>query len=133
MTIPASLDRLDEVTAAVDEALEALGCPMKLQMTIDLAVEEVFVNIAQYAYAPDTGDAEILVRTDDDSGTIEIEFRDSGVPFDPLAKPDPDVTLTAEERRIGGLGIFLVKKNMDEVTYRRQDGQNILTLTKKVR
>ena len=133
MIIPAALDRLDEVLAPIDAALDKLECPMKIQMMIDLAVEEVFVNIAHYAYAPDAGDAEILVRTDEETGTIEIEFRDSGIPFDPLAKPDPDVTLSAEERKIGGLGIYLVKKNMDAVTYRRQDGQNILTLTKKVR
>ncbi len=133
MTVPAALDRLDEVLALVDGALETLKCPMKTQMMIDLAVEEVFVNIAHYAYAPDTGDAEILVRTDPETATVEIEFRDGGIPFDPLAKPDPDVTLTAEERGIGGLGIYLVKKNMDAVTYCRVNGQNVLTLTKTVR
>ena len=132
ITVPAAEDQLETVTAMVDGELEKLGCSAKDQMLIDVAVEEIFVNIAHYAYAPDTGDAAVRVRTDETSKTIEIEFRDSGVPFDPLAKEDPDVTLSAEERDVGGLGIYLVKKNMDSVTYDRIDGQNVLTIQKKL-
>jgi sigma-B regulation protein RsbU (phosphoserine phosphatase) len=132
VTVPAAEDQLETVTAMVDGELEKLGCSAKDQMMIDVAVEEIFVNIAHYAYAPDTGDAAVRVRTDEASKTLEIEFRDSGIPFDPLAKEDPDVTLSAEERNIGGLGIYLVKKNMDSVTYDRIDGQNVLTIKKKL-
>ena len=132
MKIPASVDNLDQVLAFVDGQLEKIDCPMKLQRLIDVAVEEIFVNIAHYAYPQGNGDAEIVTRADTDKRVIEIEFRDSGIPFDPLAKEDPDITLPAEERAIGGLGIYMVKKSMDDMRYARRDGQNILTMTKKI-
>ena len=99
-------------------------------MQIDVAVEEIFVNIAHYAYALHPGDAVITVWMEGES--ISIEFRDKGAPFNPLAKADPDVTLSAEKRRIGGLGIYMVKKSMDKVLYQYDNGENILTLQKKV-
>ena len=133
LKVPASLDELPNVLAFVDEKLESIGCPMKTQMQIDVAVEEVFVNIAHYAYTPETGNAVITTRISPEKDVVEIEFRDSGIPFNPLEKPDPDVSLSAEDRKIGGLGIYMVKKSMDSMTYARRDGQNILTLTKKVR
>ena len=132
MTIRADLALLDEAIAFVDARLEELECPMKAQMQIDVAVEEVFVNIASYAYAPEKGDAEISVDYAPDTHMLTIEFRDRGVPFDPTARPDPDVTLSAEQRKIGGLGIFMVKKSMDGMQYRRENGRNILTLKKKL-
>ena len=132
LTVRARVENLDEVIAFVDAQLEALGCPMKTQIQIDVAVEEIFVNIAHYAYAPGEGDAVIRVRADEAARRIEIEFRDSGVPFDPLQKDDPDVTLSAEERKVGGLGIFMVKKSMDSMAYARENGQNVLTIAKKV-
>ena len=132
MMIHASLENLDQVIAFVDAQLEILDCPMKIQLQIDVAVEEIYVNIAHYAYAPGEGDAQILVRPDVEQKMIEIEFRDRGVPFDPLAKADPDVTLSAEQRKIGGLGIYMVKKSMDDMIYEYRDGQNILILKKKV-
>ena len=95
-----------------------------------IAAEEIFVNIASYAYGQETGSAEIRMTVED--GCAGIEFRDSGTPFDPLAKADPDVTLPAEERQIGGLGIFMVKKSMDDVQYRYEGGENILTIRKKL-
>ena len=125
----ANLENLEKVLAFVDERLEAAGCPMKAQMQIDVAVEEMFVNIAQYAYAPGSGDAVIQMGIED--GHAVVTLKDWGVPFDPLAKADPDVTLSAEERKIGGLGIFMAKKNMDDMQYRRENGRNILTLRKK--
>lgn len=130
-TIPALVDNLDQVLAKVDEVLEESDCPMKTQMQLDIAVEELFVNIAHYAYTPGTGDASISIETTDEPRGVAITFTDSGVAFDPLAKPDPDVTLAAEERAIGGLGIYMVKKSMDAVEYSRTDGKNILTIRKK--
>ena len=130
MTIEASVSNLDDVLAFVDARLEEAGCGMKTQMQIDVAVEEIYVNISNYAYASGRGMATIAVDIDKDKKQIIIEFRDSGMEFDPLAKPDPDTTLSAQERQIGGLGIYMVKKSMDDVTYTRSDGQNILTLYK---
>lgn len=131
LTVDALVSNLDQVLAFVDGQLETMDCSMKAQMQIDVAVEEIYVNIANYAYAPETGKAYISVQPDPDNASVTIEFRDNGIPFDPLAKADPDVTLSAEERNIGGLGIYMVKKSMDALEYSRKDGQNILTITKK--
>ena len=130
LEITASTDGLNTVIGFIDEQLEAAGCPMKTQMQIELAAEEIFVNIASYAYAPETGMAWIKIGVDGEPLTAEIIFADKGKQYDPLAKEDPDVTLPASARGIGGLGIFLTKKTMDEVTYEYRDGMNILTLKK---
>ena len=130
LTVEAKTENLDQVLAFIGEKLEAADCSIKAQTQICVAAEEIYVNIASYAYAPETGNAVIRMTVAD--GTAEIEFRDRGTAFDPLAKADPDVTLAAEERPIGGLGIFMVKKSMDEVLYRREDGENILTIRKKL-
>ena len=130
LTIEANMDCLDEMMAFVDGRLEENGCLPKIQMQIDVAVEEIFVNIANYAYSPDTGPA--TVRLDIRDGIAVITFIDSGVPYDPLAKPDPDVTLSAEDRQIGGLGIYMVKKSMDAVCYEYKDGQNSLSIRKNI-
>ena len=109
-----------------------IGCPMKLLMQTQLAVEEIFVNIAHYAYKDKTGDVNVLCELDKEKNLFTIIFEDTGIPFDPLKRDDPDVTATAEERDIGGLGIFLTKKLMDEVHYENKDGKNILMLIKKI-
>ena len=132
MTIQAVVAHLDEVLAFVDAQLEQLDCPMKTQMQIDVAVEEIFVNIARYAYEPETGTARIEMDFNPESRELEIRFYDRGIPFDPTARPDPDVTLSAEERKIGGLGIYMVRKSMDAMLYRRENGTNILTLKKRL-
>ena len=132
ITIEAKVDNLNEVLAFVDEKLEANDCPMKVQMQIDVAVEEIFVNIASYAYNPEIGAATICCEVSGDPLVVTISFMDSGVPYDPLAKEDPDVTLSAEERQIGGLGIYMVKKSMDNVSYEYKDGQNIFTIKKSL-
>lgn len=132
LDIVAKTENLDVVTDFVNEQLEAAGCPMKILMQIDLAVEEIFVNIANYAYSPQEGPATVRVQTDSEKSTVDITFIDHGVPYDPLAKQDPDVTLSAEQRAIGGLGIFMVKKSMDDVTYEYRDGHNILTIKKGI-
>ena len=130
LVIDALTDNLPQVLSFVDEQLEAADCPMKIQMQIDIAVEEIFVNIAHYAYSPEVGTATVRVEVMGEPPAVDITFIDGGVPYDPLAKADPDVTLSAEERQIGGLGIFMVKKSMDDMKYEYLDGHNILTLKK---
>ena len=132
LTIEASTDTLQAVLGFIDEKLENINCPVKEQMQMDLAVEEIFVNIANYAYAPEKGNATVRVEVSDDPVTVTITFMDRGVPYDPLKNDDPDISLPASERAIGGLGIFLTKKVMDAVSYEYKDGQNILTLKKKL-
>lgn len=132
LDVEATVPNLDSVVDFVNAHLDAADCPPKAKMQIDLAVEEIFVNIANYAYAPEIGRATVRVSVADDPLTVSITFIDRGVPYDPLKKSDPDVTLSAEEREIGGLGIFMTKKIMDDVIYEYKDGQNILTLSKRL-
>lgn len=132
LTLQASLEKLDEVLAFVEENLEKNDCPMKVLMQVQIAVEEIFVNIAHYAYDSEQGTATIRVEVGGDPLQVIITFIDQGVPYDPLQKEDPDVTLSAEDRQIGGLGIFMVKKSMDDVKYEYADGKNILTISKKI-
>ena len=132
LKIYARTDNLDQVIAFVDESLEEADCSMKAQMQIDVAVEEIFVNIAQYAYTPAVGEAVIRLDTETAPGTVVITFIDSGIPFNPLEVKEPDVTLSAKDRKVGGLGIFMVKRSMDEVTYKYADNKNILTIKKKI-
>ncbi len=129
---PANEAALDDVIAFVEAELEAAECPLKTVMAITVAIEEVFVNVAHYAYGTDSGDVRMGIGFDVTSRTMVFTMADKGVPFDPLAKPDPDITLSAEERQIGGLGIFITKKTMDSVEYRYDNGENILTMTKKI-
>lgn len=132
LTIAARVENIPTVTAFVDRRLEALDCPVKAQMQIDIAIDELFGNIAHYAYRPGVGPATVRVEVVQDPLSVVITFIDQGVPYDPLAKADPDVTLSAEEREIGGLGIYMVKKTMDDISYEYRDGQNILTLKKRL-
>ena len=131
LTLPAEVENLNQVLALVEGELEKVNCPVKTQMQINIAVEEMFVNIANYAYKPGHGNATVRIKTDAEKREMEITLTDSGFPYDPLAKPDPDVTLSAEERKIGGLGIFMVKKSMDEVSYEYRDQQNIFRMKKR--
>lgn len=132
ITLDADVANLPKVTALLEETLEEADCPLKTQMQLCVAAEEIFVNIANYAYAPDTGTATIRLSLGGDPAAATVTFIDRGIPFDPLAKPDPDVSLSANDRKIGGLGIFMVKKTMDEVHYEYRDGQNIFTMRKKL-
>ena len=132
LNVEAKLDNLDEVLAFIDTRLEEIECPMKTQMQIDVAVEELFVNIANYAYTPEVGPATIQFSLDDDPRRARITFIDHGIPYNPLEKADPDITLSVEERAIGGLGIYMVKKSMDDMQYEYKDSQNILTIWKAV-
>ncbi|MBQ3154350.1 MAG: ATP-binding protein [Clostridia bacterium] len=132
LTIAATVENIETVTDFVNEQLESLDCPPKAQMQIDIAIDELFGNIAHYAYNPEIGSATVRVEVTEDPLAVVITFIDNGVPYDPLAKEDPDITLSAEERGIGGLGIYMVKKTMDEITYEYKDGQNILSIKKKI-
>lgn len=132
LTIDAVIENVAVVTAFVDEQLEQLDCPMKAQMQVDIAIDELFGNIAHYAYNPETGPATVRVEVTENPLAVVITFIDNGVPYDPLAQSDPDVTLSAEEREIGGLGIYMVKKSMDDISYEYKDGQNILKIKKNI-
>lgn len=132
LTIAATIDNLEAVTAFVDEQLEAFECPMKAQMQIDIAIDELFSNIAYYAYAPDTGEATIQAELLEAPRAVKLTFIDSGTPYDPLKKEDPNTKLSVEEREIGGLGIFMVKKTMDAMIYEYKDGQNRLSIVKHI-
>ena len=129
LIIDAKTENLDAVLDFVATELEAAECSMKLQTQIAIAVEEVFVNIAHYAYNPEVGGAVIRITVGDE---VWIEFEDKGKPYNPLDVADPDITLAAEEREVGGLGIFMVKKIMDEVEYRHEDNKNVLKIMKRL-
>ena len=132
LTLEAKVQNLQQVLDFVDDALMTMNCPVKLQMQIDVAVEEIFVNVASYAYAPASGP--VTVRVEETAGpkAVRITFIDSGTPFDPTAREDPDVTLSAEERKIGGLGIFMTRKSMDRMIYEYRDGRNVLCLERNL-
>ena len=132
LIVPARTDALDTVTDFVEEKLASFECPMRTILQLRLAVEEVFVNIASYAYQPGEGEAEIRCEILEEPLRMWIQFLDSGRPFDPLAREEADTSEEGLMSREGGLGILLVKNVMDEVTYNYKDGKNILTLTKKL-
>ena len=132
LEIDAEEAKLAEVQTFVEERLEAVDCPMKALMQINVAVEEIFVNIASYAYVPEKGKAKVRVEISGEPVSVTITFEDRGIPYDPVAREDPDITLPASQRDIGGLGIFMTKQIMDDVAYEYRDGQNILTLKKRL-
>ena len=132
LEVEAAAENLAMVQTFVEERLAMADCPPKALMQIGVAVEEIFINIASYAYVPQKGKAIVRVEVSEDPVAVTITFVDHGVPYDPLAKKDPDVGLTAAEREVGGLGIFMTKKIMDDVAYAYEDGKNILTLKKNL-
>ena len=132
LKVKADRNNLLKVQAFIDEQLEAADCPMATQIAIDVAVEELFINIASYAYGGKAETAAVQVTIHRDPLSAEITFIDSGKQYDPLANPDPDVTLPARERKKGGLGIFMVKNSMDDLKYAYKDGQNVLTMIKNL-
>ena len=132
LTLEAKVENIQAATDFIDRELEAVDCPMKAQMRIDVAIDEIFANIAHYAYKPGTGDVTLQFAYDAATQTASITFIDSGTPYNPLEREDPDTTLSAEDRAVGGLGIFLVKKTMDDMRYWYADGRNHLVLEKKL-
>ncbi len=132
ITVPASVDQLDTVQDFISERLEQYECPMKAMMAIEIAVEEIFVNIASYAYRPEVGEATVCCEVCEDPLEVTIQFLDHGKPFNPLEKDDADTSQEALLDREGGLGILMVKKSMDSVSYSYENGKNILTILKKM-
>lgn len=131
ITVDSAIDNVSKVTEFADLYLEEHNCPIKVQMQIDIAIDEIFSNIAYYAYDGKTGTITVKISFVE-SKYFELSFIDNGKQYDPLKKEDPDVTLSAEERGIGGLGIFIVKKSMDNLNYEYINNQNILTIRKNI-
>lgn len=127
LTLTPTMDAMAPATAFFESALEEAGVSMKVIAQVNIAVDEIFSNIARCS-----GATTAKLDCDLTETQVLLRFTDNGVPYDPTAKPDPDITLSAEERPIGGLGIFMVKKSMDEVRYEHKDGCNVLTLVKKL-
>lgn len=123
-------DLLPDVIEMVEEELERVDCPMEAMIQISVATEEIFLNIAHYAYPE--GEGEMALRMDADEQQVELQFIDEGFPFDPLGHKDPDVEKQSEDESVGGLGILMVKKTMDDVRYKRADEKNVLTIIKKI-
>lgn len=132
ITVPAEPAALEMVNAFIQEKLKAVDCSKQTRMQLHLAVEEIFVNISSYAYHPGMGQVEVGVDIDGEPPTVTIRFLDQGRPFNPLNQPDVDISLSALEREIGGLGILLVKKTMDQINYAYENGKNILTIKKGI-
>lgn len=132
LTVEAAIENIEPVTEFVTKELENLNCPMKAQTQIAVAIDELFGNIARYAYSPDVGKATVCLEVEEDPLAVVITFIDNGKPFNPLEQADPDIHQAAQERKEGGLGIFLVKKTMTMVDYTYQDGKNIMTIKKNI-
>ncbi len=133
LTLEANVDNIAVVTDFVNALLEEAGCAMKAQLQIDVAIDELFGNIARYAYASARGEATVRVELDREARQVSITLIDSGKPFDPLHEiPVPDTTSPLEQRPIGGLGVYLVKKTMDGIRYRHEGGKNMLTIVKRI-
>ena len=131
LTVPATINNVETVTDFVNGQLEEAGCPVKTQMQLDVAIDELFSNIAHYAHDPGSGMATVQVDLEEDPPAAIVTFLDQGRPYNPLAKEDPDVSLAARDRPTGGLGIFLVKRIMDDVSYEYREGYNVLRIRKK--
>lgn len=128
----ATIDDVTKATEFIEGELEKIGCPMKTIIQINIAIDEMFSNIVKYGYPEGSGPVTVRFIGREHSRSIFIRFEDEGVPYNPLTKEDPDITLSAEERNIGGLGIFMVKKTMDDIKYKYEDGKNILTIKKNL-
>ncbi len=134
LVLQAALDNISKATAFIDEQLELCDCSIKAQMQIDVAIDELFANISSYAYRDQTESRDVRIRFSYEEGSrmATIVLMDHGIPFNPLDQEDPDTHLPIEERDIGGLGIFLVKKTMDHMDYRYEEGWNIVTIQKTI-
>ena len=130
LTMKAERENIPEVIDFIDRELDELGCSEKTKAQINIAIDELYGNIASYAYGEVSGEVTVIIDRDSTPGAVSISFQDEGKPFNPLESGEPDVTLSARERKVGGLGIFLVRKSMDDVLYEYRDGKNILTIRK---
>ena len=132
LTVNAQIENLERITEFVNEQLAFYQCPKNAQIQIDIVIDELFGNIAHYAYKPDEGPATVRVEVVKNPLSVVLTFIDNGIPYNPLEKSDPDTSLSADEREIGGLGLYMVKKTMDEIVYEHKNGQNILKVKKNL-
>lgn len=132
ITVEATTGNIPKVAAFVDEELERLDCAPKANMQIDVCIDELVANVAHYAYGSGTGDVTVCLGFDEEQRIFSLTFVDAGVPFDPCNVPEPDISLPLEERPIGGLGLLMVRKMMDEMRYRREGEHNVLTVYKRI-
>ena len=133
LTVPANVESIAPVTDFVNAELDNYDCAMKARIQLDVAIDELFGNIAHYAYQNGDGTATVRLEITQEPLCATLTFIDNGKPFNPLETQEPDTALSAQERKIGGLGIFIVKKTMDRLDYRYCNGQNIVTIEKKLR
>jgi anti-sigma regulatory factor (Ser/Thr protein kinase) len=130
ITVEATIENLQTVIDFATKQLETRDCPMKTSTQLELVIEEIFVNISSYAYDPEIGAATFCMEFEKNPSAVLMTFVDGGKPYNPLENDEPDTTLDAESRSIGGLGIFIVKKSVDEISYEYADGKNILRMKK---
>lgn len=130
LTVIATLENYDQVAEFVEGELEKREVPMEAEAQIDIALDEIYTNVVKYAYGDDPGEVTVRLDFTEDYKSVKMTISDAGIPYDPLKRPDPDVSLEAEARQIGGLGIYMVKKLMDEVSYEYRGGMNILRMRK---
>ena len=132
ITVDATIENMNTVTAFVDDFLDQIACPMKSRIQINIVIDEIFGNICHYAYKDSVGTVTVRVESGNTPKAVFLTFTDNGIPYNPLETEDPDITLSSEERKIGGLGIYLVKKNMDEMKYEYVNQQNRLWMEKRL-
>ena len=132
ITVDATIENMDTVTAFVDDFLDQIACPMKSRIQINIVIDEIFGNICHYAYKDSIGAVTVRVESGNTPKAVFLIFTDNGIPYNPLETEDPDITSSSEERKIGGLGIYLVKKNMDEMKYEYVNQQNRLWMEKRL-
>ena len=132
ITVDAMIENMNTVTAFVDDFLDQIACPMKSRIQINVVIDEIFGNICHYAYKDSVGAVTVRVESGNTPKAVFLTFTDNGIPYNPLDTEDPDITLSSEERKIGGLGIYLVKKNMDEMKYEYVNQQNRLWMEKRL-
>ena len=132
ITVDATIENMNTVTAFVDDFLDQIACPMKSKIQINIVIDEIFGNICHYAYKDSVGTVTVRVESGNTPKAVFLTFTDNGIPYNPLETEDPDITSSSEERKIGGLGIYLVKKNMDEMKYEYVNQQNRLWMEKRL-
>ena len=132
LTVPAKIENLQRVMDFLSDQLNYIEYAMKSRLQLELSIEEAYVNIVNYAYKSQDGKVVICCDIDEHPLQVTMQFIDCGIPYNPLRNEDPDVSSDLEEKEIGGLGIFLIKKNVDHIAYEHRNGKNILTIQKKL-
>lgn len=133
LRLQASDETMYTVLDAIEQQLDEYSCEESIKTELLIAAEEIYINIAHYAYGGETGEAIVQIQIEEETGICQIIFKDKGIPYNPLEKEDPNIHLSATERGIGGLGIYMVKQTMDNVEYQYLDSYNILKLEKTLK